>query len=332
MEFEPIAPARLERSRRYNLWPRRCTISNSELILTLGKVIVAAAWADHEVSNEEVNSLKDLLFRLPELTGREWATLEMYIESPVGEAERERLVEQLKSQLQTSADKELAKQALEDLAGADGVITDSEREVVDSIKSEIDAVHVGMFGQLGRMVSSSVSARDEALREAPNREDHFEDYIKNKVYYGVQLRMGEDAPALDIPDAELRLLSLAGGLMARVAHVDLDVTDDEIAAMVKALEDGWDCAADQAVFVVEVAISEIGPDMDYYRLTRGFFESTSEDRRIQFLKVLFAVADADGRVSNEEIEEIRTIANALRLPHKRFIDAKLTIPKERRAS
>ncbi|MFQ5921645.1 MAG: TerB family tellurite resistance protein [Anaerolineales bacterium] len=296
---------------------------------------MAAAWADHEVSNEEINNLKDLLFRLPELTGREWAMLEMYIESPVGDAERERLVDQLKGQLQSAADKALAKQALEELASADGVVTDEERAVVDSIKTEIDSVSVGVFGQVGRLVSGSVSRREQALREAPNREDHFEDYIKNKVYFGVQLRMeGDDGKAvsLDIPDAELRLLSLAGGLMARVAHVDLEIADDEIAAMVKALEEGWKLRSDQAAFVVEVAVSEIGPDMDYYRLTREFFESTSEEQRAEFLKVLFAVGDADGRVSNEEIEEIRTIANALRLPHKYFIDAKLTIPKERRAS
>lgn len=314
---------------------RRCPISNPELILTLGKVIIAAAWADHEVSNEELNNLKDLLFRLPELTGREWAMLEMYIESPVGDVERERLVDQLKGQLQSSADKALAKQALEELVSADGVITDEERAVVDSINAEIDSVSVGVFGQVGRLLSGPVSRREQALREAPNREDHFEDYIKNKVYYGLQLRMeGDDgkAPGIEIPDSELRLLSLAGGLMSRVAHVDLDVTDDEIAAMAKALQTDWKLRGDQAAFVVEVAVSEIGPDMDYYRMTREFFEGTSEEQRVEFLKVLFAVGDADGRVSNEEMEEIRTIATALRLPHKAFIDAKLTIPRERRAS
>ena len=290
---------------------------------------MAAAWADHEVSNEEINSLKDLLFRLPELTGREWAMLDMYIESPVGDAERERLVEQLKGQLKSSADKELVKQTLEDLVSADGVITDEERAVVDSIEAEIDSVSVGRFG---RLLSGSISRREEALRGAPNREQHFEDYIKNKVYYGVQLRMDGKELSLDIPDSELRLLSLAGGLMARVAHVDLEVTDDEIAAMTKALKEGWNLGGDQAAFVIEVAVSEIGPDMDYYRLTREFFEGTSEQQRTDFLKVLFAVGDADGRVSNDEIEEIRAIATALRLPHKTFIDAKLTIPKNRRAS
>lgn len=290
---------------------------------------MAAAWADHEVSNEEINSLKDLLFRLPELTGRDWATLEMYIKSPVGDAERERLVDQLKGQLQSDEDKALAKQALEELVGADGVVTDEERAAIDSIEAEIDAVN---FGRFGRLISGSLSRREEAVQDAPNREEHFEDYIKNKVYYGVQLRKDDQDFSLDVPDSELRLLSLAGGLMSRVAHVDLEVTDDEVAAMIKALESGWELSDDQAAFVVEVAVSEIGPDMDYYRLTREFFENTENDQRVGFLNVLFAVGDADGRVTNEEIEEIRTIANALRLPHKNFIDAKLTIPKDRRSS
>lgn len=261
----------------------------------------------------------------------------MYIESPVGDAERERLVEQLKNQLRTSADKELAKQTLEDLVSADGVVTEEERAVVDSIEVEIMDASVGLFGSVGRLVSGSVSRREEALRNAPNREEHFEDFIKNKVYYGVQLRVesgdnGSSGGLTEIPDANLRLLSLAGGLMARVAHVDLEVTDEEFAAIVAALEADWNLDRQQSSFVAEVAVSEIGPDMDYYRLTREFFETTDEEQRAEFLNVLFAVADADEGVSNEEIEEIRTIASALRLPHKKFIDAKLTIPKERRAS
>jgi len=51
-----------------------------------------------------------------------------------------------------------------------------------------------------------------------------------------------------------------------------------------------------------------------------------EDERVRFMDVLFAVADGDGRVSHEEIEEIRTIANVQKLSHKQFIDAKLKIP------
>jgi uncharacterized tellurite resistance protein B-like protein len=48
---------------------------------------------------------------------------------------------------------------------------------------------------------------------------------------------------------------------------------------------------------------------------------------VRFLDVLFSVAVADGYASNAEIEEIRAIANALKLTHQQFIDAKLKIPK-----
>lgn len=307
-------------------------MADSSLILTLGKVLVAAAWADHQVTLDEINSLKDLLFRLPELTGREWASLEMYIDSPVGEAERKRLVEQLKQQLGSAADKRLALQALDDLVRAEGDARPEELEVVQAIQREIESVDTGLFGQLGRVVSGSLARRQASLESAPNREERFEDFIKNKVYYGLERRMARQGNEIDLPEHDLRLLCLAGGLMARVAHVDLKVTDDELQAMVGALQSAWDVTSAQAQFVAEVAVSEVGPDMDYYRLTRQFFEATDEAQRSEFLKVLFSVADADGKVSHEEIEEIRAISNSLRLTHKRFIEAKLTIPGERRAS
>ena len=307
-------------------------MSNSTLILTLGKVIVAAAWADHEVAHEEINSLKDLLFRLPGLTGREWATLEMYIESPVGPAERERLVEQLKHELRSSADKELAIRVLDELVAADGKVTEEERVVVEQMKEEVLSVNVGVIGLMGKLIGGPVSRRQEALAEAPNREEHFEDFIKNKVYYGIKRRLELDESELSIPEGKLRKLALAGGLMARVAHVDLVLTQDEFAAIVNALQSGWGIDPQEAAFVAEVAVSEIGPDMDYYRLCREFFDTTDLKERTNFMEILFAVADADGEVSAREIEEIRTISSSLRLTHKQFIDAKLTVDKERRAN
>jgi uncharacterized tellurite resistance protein B-like protein len=312
-------------------------MSDKNLILTLAKVIIAAAWADGEMTLEEINSLKDLLFRLPhaggtQLTGREWARLEMYIESPVGAAERARLLEQLQAALRRPKDRALALSALEDLIQADGVVTDEERAVVEEIKSAIEAVDLGMIGQLGRLMRGTVQRRSQAVANAPNREEYFEDFIKNKVYYAVQQRLNLGEVELDIPEADLRKLSLAGGLMARVAHVDREVTEGEFDTMVNALQGGWDITREAAAFVAEVAVSAVSADLDYFRLTRQFSTSTTEDERIRFLDVLFAVADADGRVSYDEIEEIRRIAKSLNLTHKQFIGAKLTIPRERRAN
>ena len=61
-----------------------------DLIMALAKVIIAVAWADHELDEEEIESLKDVVHHLgstfdmgSQLSGHEWEQLKMYMESPV---------------------------------------------------------------------------------------------------------------------------------------------------------------------------------------------------------------------------------------------------------
>ncbi|MFL7890635.1 MAG: TerB family tellurite resistance protein [Anaerolineales bacterium] len=304
----------------------------SDAIKALAKVMIAAAWADGEISIEEMNSLKDLLFHLPEMTASDWAELDIYIETPVGDAERARLVADLQSSLRTSQDKELAMAMIDELAGADGDISAEERASVEEIKAGIREANIGVLGSMGNFLGRSVNRRSKAVSAAPNRELYLDDYVKNKVYYSISRRLELEETAIGIPDKELRRLSLAGGLMARVAYVDQEVQEGEFDSMVKAIKGSWQLTDIEAALVAETAVSTITRGLDYYRLSRRFFESTTEEERVRFMDALFAVADADGRVSYEEIEEIRTIATVLKLSHKQFIDAKLKIPRERRAN
>jgi len=185
---------------------------------------------------------------------------------------------------------------------------------------------------MGNFLGGSVNRRSKAVTDAPNRELYLDDYVKNKVYYSVSRRLELEETGIDISEKELRRLSLAGGLMARVAYVDHEVQEGEFDSMVSAIKGNWELSDIEAAMVAESAVSAITKGLDYYRLSRRFFESTNEDERLHFMDALFAVADGDSGVSYEEIEEIRTIATVLKLTHKQFIDAKLKIPRERRAN
>lgn len=305
-------------------------MAKPQLIMTLAKVIIAAAWADSEVSHDEINSLKDLLFRLPNLEARDWASLEIYIDSPVGSDERHRLIEELTMALSSRADKEIALEALDDLIHADGELPEAEERVADEIRQAIQDADVGVIGGIGKLVKGSIQRRSEAVANAPNREAYLEDFIKNRVYYSVRRRLEEKDDLPDFPDSVLRKLSLAGGLMARIAHIDREVTEGEISAMERALRENWNSSQEHAALVAEVAVSTVAEDMDFYRMAREFFTCTTEDERVQFLDVLFAVADGDGMVSTPETEGIRRIAMNLKMTHRQFINAKLKIPRERR--
>jgi uncharacterized tellurite resistance protein B-like protein len=302
-------------------------MSNQDLIMTLAKVLIAAGWADGEMSLEEINSMKDLLFRLPQLSARQWASLQMYIETPVGEAERVRLVEELRHAIRSPEDRNLALSMLDEMMGIDGQVTDEEEQAAVEIRTAIESADVG---PLSRLVKGMTGRRARAVANAPNREDYFEDFIRNKVYYGVRRRLDLGEMELNVGEEVLRTLSLAGGLMAQVAQVNPQVTDAEVDAMTGALQTYWHLAPEQAAFVVEVAISETTSLLDPYRLARQFADACGPQERAEFLDVLFAVAAADGEASYDEIEEIRSLSRSLKLSHEQFIDAKLKIPREQR--
>jgi uncharacterized tellurite resistance protein B-like protein len=303
-----------------------------KVIKSLAKVIIAAAWADGKISHDEINSLKDLLFLMPEMTANDWAELDIYIEEPVSDEERERLLEELRSSLKRPSDRNLALQALETVMQADGQVSEGERQLLQKIKEELAQAGVGVIGQFGRLLHAPIKRRTNILAKTPNREENLVDFMRNKVYYSLSRLLQQEGKRIDLSEADLRKLSLAGGLMARIANVDGEIQPDEMEVMAEAIRVNWHIPREQADLVAEVAALEISRGIDSYRLTRHFFESTSEQERLDFLNVLFAVADGDGFVSYQEIEEIRTIATVLKLRHKQFIAAKLAIPRERRAN
>ena len=306
-------------------------MANSPVIMALAKVMVAAAWADGDVSLDEVNSLKDLLFHLPEMTASDWAQIDIYIDSPVDEVERARLVEDLRQALSSPADREHAQHGLQRIIQADGGISPSEQAVVEEIQAALQQAQVGGLSSLGGFLRGRTKRRSQAVAEAPNRELYLDDFVKNKIYYDVTRRMAAENAGAELSQDMLRKLSLAGGLMARVAFVDRQITEAEHNLIFNALQNHWGLSSLEANVVAEAALSEISKGMDYFRLTRQFFECTTEEERLGFLDVLFAITAADGGTTFEEIEEIRSIANVLKLTHQQFIEAKLKIPRELRA-
>lgn len=302
-------------------------MTNSVVIMNLAKVLVAAAWADGQISNDEINSLKDLTFHLPGMTATDWAQIDIYIDSPVEEAERMRLVAELEASLKSQADKDLALQALDYLLQTDEPAGAAEKEIIDQIKADIQNAKVGSWN---RFVHNRTAKQSQAVHAAPNRELMMDDFINNKIFYDIKRAFMTESDALKISDKELRRLSLAGGLLARVAYADQQVSEEESQVIIAAIKKHWGISDVEAGIVAKAAAANVQGNLDYYRLTRSFFEATREDERVRFLDVLFAVTTSDGQATFEEVEEIRQIASGLLLTHQQFIQAKLKVPAELR--
>ncbi len=306
--------------------------NDNGLIMTLAKVVIASAWTDGDLSPDEVNSLKDLLFHIPKLDAKQWAELDIYIDSPVGREERERLVEDLRHAVHSRADRNLAIETLETLIHADGVVDDREAAFLEQVKDSLGTAGSGILGGLRSLVDSAVDRRSQAAGK--NREAYLEDFVKNRVYYTLRRKLdsGELNLSGDLDEAELRKMALAAGLMAHIAHLDGVVEDGERQAMAAAVQQSWGLGQAGAHLVAEIAVTKTAADLDFFRLTREFYSATQPDERRAFARVLFRVAAADGHVSFDETEAIRSITRILKLTHKEFINAKLSIPSDLRSA
>lgn len=302
---------------------------NRSQVMTLAKVLVAAAWADGQITDEERNNLKDIVYHLTDtgvqLTAQDWLRLEMYMDSPVGDAERERLVADLIDVVNNPSEKQYVIEALEQIARADGEANPHELEIIEGIESAIQGTDTGIMDGLNRLLGGALHRRSTALASAPNRDAYFDDFLSNKVYFEVNQRLQSEGKSLDLPDRELRIMGLAGGLMARIANVDRTITDEEFEAMSSRIAEYWSVDRETAVFIATVAVSSLDVNYDYYRMTREFGTETTLEERRTFLEVLFQVAAADGSVSFEETEEIRLVARGINVNHQDFIKAKMAV-------
>jgi uncharacterized tellurite resistance protein B-like protein len=255
----------------------------------------------------------------------------MYIESPIDAAEREQLANQLCEAIQTEEDKNLVISTLQDMIEADGKITEEEQAIFNETKIRIEKIDTGIFSYLGRLLQNAIQRRSEKISDAPNRGKYFDEFLRNKVYYEMRRRLDLDETKLDIPDDYLRKLGTVGGMMARVAQVDNIVFEKEMDKMISIVETGWGIMSilktgwglshEASLFVIDVAMSEVSKNFDYLRMSRDFFDNTTNVERANLINLLFTVANADGRISNEEFKEIRTIADYLLLSGNQFDEA-----------
>jgi len=303
-----------------------------KFIMDLAKLLVAAAWADGELQNEEINSLKDLLFNLENVTGQEWAHLEIYMDSPVSSQEREELLWEVLEKIQSEEDKELVVTTLEKLFQADGVVTEEEKAVLEEIKEGVSDVNIniGVLARLSRMIKATVTERGQTYKSAAQRESQVDDYIENTIYYRLKSESEKKGIKIELPEQKVRQLCLAAGLLARISAVDSDISDQEKRTIKDVLSTQWHLSEQEAEIVTQISCDRTLQGLDYFRLTRGFFECTTIDERRNFIKCLFKIANASNKTSYDETEEIRKISKSLKLTHKDFIEAKLTIPDDER--
>lgn len=121
--------------------------------------------------------------------------------------------------------------------------------------------------------------------------------------------------------AAARFLALFAFLLARVAHVDLDVSDAESGEMRRLVEAYGNLPPAQAALVVEMAKAQnrLFGETQNFLATRELRDLATEDQKRDLLHCLFSVCAADDSISGAEEEAVRAIARELLLTNEDYL-------------
>src|SRR3954447_4468326 len=116
-----------------------------------------------------------------------------------------------------------------------------------------------------------------------------------------------------MPADQARFLAAAAYTLARAANADMDISDEETAAIERELQSSEAIDEATAVLVTEMAklqAKTVGGTEDYV-VTREFKKLADDAQRIAVVRACYAVMAANGTISAEETGTINEIADEL---------------------
>jgi len=116
-----------------------------------------------------------------------------------------------------------------------------------------------------------------------------------------------------MPPERARLVASAGYILARAAHADLVISDEETAAIEAELQRTGALDEATSVLVTQMAklqAKTVGGTEDYV-VTREFKALSTPDQRLDVLRACFAISAASGSISAEETAVLNQIAGEL---------------------
>ena len=274
--------------------------------VALLKVLAAAAWADGRLDPEEINRIKELMLAY-DLGPEDLGEIEDLLQAPVSYSRCEDLTRSLLTMLKTKRERDEVLSEVKNIFSADGEVSKEEQEVLAGLQGVMDAMSsVDHFmSKITGVFKRTLFRRDPA---APAGE--LSEYLKNAVLQRFHDLSG--GTWKDQIDARtLNRYTLFGAVLGRVADVEDGISDEELETIREILAQRFNLEPPLLDWVVQAVNEAASAQMDRQGLLSEFNRVSDSDSRKELLDGAFAVAAADGVVSETELQELRLISNFL---------------------
>jgi uncharacterized tellurite resistance protein B-like protein len=128
----------------------------------------------------------------------------------------------------------------------------------------------------------------------------------------------------DLAPEQARYIASFAYILGRVAHADLEISDEETREMERVVMEHAGLPEEQALIVVQMAKThnQLFGGTENFLVTREFDQNVTHEQKLALLDCLFAVSASDQSISSAEEVEIRKIVDEIRLTHQDFISAR----------
>ncbi len=121
--------------------------------------------------------------------------------------------------------------------------------------------------------------------------------------------------------ARARHIAAFAFILSRVAHADLDISEEEVREMEKIVMRWGSLPEEQALLVVQIARHQniLFGGTDNFIVTREFNREASREEKIHLLHCLFAVSASDESISAVEEGSVAQVARELGFTHREMV-------------
>ncbi len=278
--------------------------------LSFLKSLIAAAWADGELGNQEIRTLSYYLQRF-QITDPEYEQLQPLLESPIRpEAARTLLEEQLK-QLDTPEDRRTLMAAVEDLLVVDDHLDPQESAFLHTLRDLTRHVPTAqLFISRLKALWSATAGRGgrEGLSPTVDRflQKRLLEYFRGRIAVA-RARAGLSVRD-SVSDPDLYRVVIWAGLLSHVAVADRSLCPAEQDQLLDLLSVTGDIPRPDLEVIASAFADGSLDGIDLPVLVRELTQTGSAEDAAMLLDGLFLVAAADGKLHDRELRVIQQIA------------------------
>lgn len=292
------------------------------LNVAVGKVLIAAAWVDGQINQYELECIKSVILRLPDITFEDWRKLKIYLAYPLSKPEQENVIRNFSDKVFSKGHSKHAWSCLLKVLNADGTINIAEKKFANALDSEMSVSSRGALRKLKYFLfKSTIESQPGWQKKLEGREKFIHEFFDNPVYFVFRKALLAESISVVQSKPELQNICLYASIISWFAKLDGKVSACEKEFIVKTLIQNCNLKKDVANCIANVSTSTDLSELELANLCTSFAEESFSEQRKELFRSVSRMVVIDNILTIDELESLRTVALYLKIPKNIWVSS-----------